>query len=44
MGHTAHSISQVYVPILFESYIADVEVDGKHIKLALQSSPAPQLS
>jgi hypothetical protein len=30
-----HSFSQVYVPTVFENYVADVEVDGKHVELAL---------
>jgi len=29
------TFSQVYVPTVFENYVADVEVDGKHVELAL---------
>jgi len=29
------SAPQVYVPTVFENYVADVEVDGKHVELAL---------
>ncbi len=29
------SVPQVYVPTVFENYVADVEVDGKHVELAL---------
>jgi GTPase SAR1 family protein len=25
----------VYVPTVFENYVADVEVDGRHVELAL---------
>ena len=27
--------AQVYVPTVFENYVADIEIDGKQIELAL---------
>jgi small GTP-binding protein len=33
--HTNATHKQVYVPTVFENYVADVEVDGKHVELAL---------
>ena len=33
--HRLTRIPQVYVPTVFENYVADVEVDGKHVELAL---------
>ena len=32
---TDNATLQVYVPTVFENYVADVEVDGKHVELAL---------
>lgn len=32
---TNATYKQVYVPTVFENYVADVEVDGKHVELAL---------
>ena len=32
---TSNLPSQVYVPTVFENYVADVEVDHKHVELAL---------
>lgn len=33
--YTNATFFQVYVPTVFENYVADVEVDGKHVELAL---------
>ena len=33
--YTNNFALQVYVPTVFENYVADVEVDGKHVELAL---------
>ena len=30
-----YTLCQVYVPTVFENYVADVEVDGRHVELAL---------
>ena len=32
---TANPREQIYIPTVFENYVADVEVDGKQIELAL---------
>ena len=32
---TANTREQIYIPTVFDNYVADVEVDGKHIELAL---------
>ena len=32
---TANTHEQVFVPTIFETYVADVEVDGKHVELGL---------
>ena len=32
---TANPREQIYIPTVFENYVADVEVDGKKIELAL---------
>lgn len=34
-GQNINYFEQVYVPTVFENYVADVEVDGKHVELAL---------
>jgi small GTP-binding protein len=34
-GFLTNCYPQVYVPTVFENYVADVEVDGKHVELAL---------
>ena len=35
IGASANTREQVFVPTVFENYVADVEVDGKHVELAL---------
>ncbi|EGE03063.1 GTP-binding protein [Trichophyton mentagrophytes] len=35
LTNTASLYQKVYVPTVFENYVADVEVDGKHVELAL---------
>ena len=35
MDRGTYTLSQVYVPTVFENYVADVEVDGRHVELAL---------
>ncbi len=35
MAADAAAHVQVYVPTVFENYVADIEVDGKQIELAL---------
>jgi hypothetical protein len=34
-SHNFLNAQKVYVPTVFENYVADVEVDGRHVELAL---------
>ena len=39
---TANTREQIYVPTLFENYVTEVEVDGKHVELALWDTAGQQ--
>ena len=38
---TADTREQIYTPTIFENYVADVEVDGKDVELALWDTTGP---